>query len=81
MKRIRIRSRKAAAKAKANDQQSVKPLLCDRRHAAQWLDTTVATIRRLEAEGVLQVVRLRNRPTAKVHLRVADIEALAMGGL
>ena len=79
MKRVQLKT-KAKAKRKTSDSEpSVKPLLCDRSYSARLLGTNVAMIRRLEDEGRLKKVRLRNRPTAKVSNIVAEVEALARG--
>lgn len=75
-RRVRIKHR---AKAKAGAKPSVEKLTCTRRVSAEKLDTSIATIRRLEAEGRLSKIRLRNKPTAKVYNVIAEVEAIAAG--
>ncbi len=60
----------------------VKPLLVSRKAAAAMLGgVNVATIRRLEKEGLLKPKRLSPRsPTGQVFFAYEDVVAVAQGG-
>lgn len=64
--------------------QTTKPrqLLYSRAQAAELLGgISINTVRRLEAEGYLTLVRLTRIPTGMVFFRAADVEALVVEAL
>lgn len=59
---------------------SARQLLYTRAQTAELLgNVSLATIRRLENEGLLKPVRLSRSPTAMVFFRASDVEALVAG--
>jgi hypothetical protein len=60
-----------------NAKAELRPLLYKRSQSARRLNTSTATIKRLEADGVLDQVRLR--PGGQVHNRAEQVDALARG--
>lgn len=58
-----------------------KQLLYSRADTAHVLGTSVATVIRLEEEGVLKVIRLSRSPTAKAYHTADNVERVARGDL
>ncbi len=57
----------------------IKRLLYKRRETAFALNISIAQVRRLEDEGLLDKMKLRGRSGSLVHHRVEQVEALANG--
>lgn len=57
----------------------IAPLLVSRRNAAIMLgDVSLATLRRMEKDGILIPIRLRpNAPTGEVYYKIENVHAVA----
>jgi hypothetical protein len=54
-------------------------LLVPRAEAASMLSTSVATIIRLENDGILEAVKLSRGQNSRTYYRLSDVQRLAFG--